>query len=127
MTAVEPASLPSPRPARELAALWGGVLGPPLLWLTHLLVGYIIVPLACRHDASLIVHGVTATAIVLGAALGLLALGNWRRAGREWPDSSGSVVSQDRFLAAVGVLVSGLIIAALVAQWLPTFFLDPCR
>jgi hypothetical protein len=127
MTALDTASLPPLRSGRQLLALWFGVLGPPVLWLIHLQVNYITVPLACRRDAPVIVHGVTVAAIMMVAATGLLALRNWRHAGREWPDSSAGIVSQDRFLAAVGLLCSALIIMALVAQWLPTFFLDPCR
>jgi hypothetical protein len=127
MNASHHASPPHPRGARELGLLWLGVLGPPLLWLLHLQVGYVIVPLACRRSAPILVHGVTVAAIVIVAVMGFVALASWRRAGREWPDSSAGMISQDRFLAAIGLLIAALILAALVAQWLPTFFLDPCR
>ena len=127
MKAVDPTTAPHPRPASDARGLWAGVLGPPLLWLIHLLVNYIIVPLACRRDASVIVHGATLLAILGAAAMGLFALARWRRAGREWPDDSASVMSQDRFLAVSGMAMSAMIVAALIAQWLPTFFVDPCR
>jgi hypothetical protein len=127
MTAVDPDTLPYAPPGRGFLAMWAGVIGPPLLWLVHLQVGYLVVPLACREHAPIIVHGVTVAAILLVAAIGLRDFARWRRTGRHWPDSSAAVVSQDRFLTAMGMLLSALIVAALVAQWLPTFFLDPCR
>ena len=127
MTVLDPASAPHPRDRRESLSLWSGVLGPPLLWLVHLQVGYMVVPLACHQHQPLIVHGVTVAAIVLTTVLGLFNVARWRRCGREWPDSSASVISQDRFLAATGLAISGLIVAALVAQWIPSFFVDPCR
>ena len=126
MTAVDQHTAPHPRPDRALFILWAGVLGPPLIWLVHLEVNYILVALACRIDAPLIVHGVTIAAIAGAAVFGLIALGSWRRAGREWPDSSGGAVTQDRFLATVGMLVAALIVLALLAQWLPAFVIDPC-
>jgi hypothetical protein len=98
-----------------------------LLWLIHLLVNYIVVPLACRRDASVIVHAITLVAILGAAAMGLFSLAHWRRIGGEWPDESASVVTQDRFLARSGMAMSAMIVAALIAQWLPTFFVDPCR
>ena len=127
MTAIDPASAPHPRQIRDALSLWSGVLGPPLLWLVHLQVGYMVVPLACHQHQPLIVHGVTVTAIVLVLGLSMLNVVHWRRSGREWPDSSASVISQDRFLAVTGLAISALIIAALIAQWMPSFFLDPCR
>jgi hypothetical protein len=125
--ALDPESAPHPRPDRALFALWAGVLGPPLVWLVHLEANYLMVPLACRHDNMLIVHGITVAAIVATALTGLVALQSWRRAGGEWPDSSGSAVTQERFLASVGLLLMALVVVALAAQWLPSFFLDPCR
>jgi cytochrome c biogenesis factor len=127
MTAIDPASVHPPRSGRERLLLWSGLLGPILLWLMHLEINYLVVPYACRKDAILIVHAVTVAFILAVAGLGLLGLTSWRRAGREWPDSSASVVSQDRFLATIGLLLSAITIMALVAQWLPTFFVDPCR
>jgi hypothetical protein len=124
---VDQHTAPHPRPDRLLFALWAGVLGPPLIWLLHLEVNYIVVPLACRTDSLAIVHGITVAAIVAASLTGLVSLRSWRRAGRQWPDSSGSAVSQERFLATVGLLVTALIVCALMAQWLPVFFLDPCR
>jgi hypothetical protein len=68
---------------------------------------------------------VIALAIALG--LGLLSLQGWRRRGRVWPDSSASIPTRDRFLGSVGALTTAIVVLTLVAQWIPIFFIDPCR
>ena len=119
--------LAAPTPGRELLAMWTGVLAPPLVFLAHLEIAYILVPLACDTGTLLMVHATMVVAIVLAGGAGAVALRALRRHGRAWPDESGGVVSRDRFLAALGALASGFVIIALIAQWLPLFFLSPCR
>jgi hypothetical protein len=111
----------------ELLVSWTGVVGAPLIFLIHLEVAYLLVPLACDAGTSLVVHGAAVVAIALAAGTGLLALGTWRRRGAEWPDASASPVSRDLFLGVVGGLLSALVVLAIVAQWIPMFFLSPCR
>ena len=112
---------------RELLVLWTGVVGAPLVFLTHLLIAYALVPVDCRMGASLISHGASVVAILLAAGGGALSLRIWRRDGSEWPDTSASILSRDRFLASVGCLLSALTVVALIAQWIPVFFIAPCR
>ena len=113
-------------PGRELLAMWTGVLAPPLIFLMHLELAYILVPLACE-TGTLMAHATMAVAIALVLAAGLLALRPIRDHGRRWPDESASLLSRDRFLAVLGALISVFVALALVAQWLPMFFLSPCR
>ncbi len=112
---------------RELLIAWTGVLGAPLIFLVHLEIAYLLVPLACDGGTPLIVHVAAVAAIALAAGAGLLALGAWHRNGREWPDASASAAARDRFLGVLGGLLSALVVVALIAQWIPTFFISPCR
>ncbi len=112
---------------RELLAIWTGVLGAPFIFLVHLQVGYMLVPVDCDLGTRLWVHLASVAGILLAAAAGLLALRTWRRRGEGWPDASASLLSRDRFLGVVGVLLTVLTILTLVAQWIPVFFVDPCR
>lgn len=127
MTRREVATYRAPTRRRELLAIWAGVLGPGLIFLIHLQVGYMLVPVDCERDTRLLAHAASVVGILLAAGLGLLALRTWRQRGERWPDASASIVSRDRFLGAVGCLLAGLTILTLVAQWIPVFFIDPCR
>ena len=117
----------APTSGGELLAMWTGVVAPPLIFLAHLELAYILVPLACDHGSLLVAHATMSVAIALSVAAGLLALRPLRRHGRAWPDESASLLSRDRFLGVLGGLVSALVVIALIAQWLPMFFLSPCR
>ena len=57
---------------------------------------------------------------------GFLSYRIWRRFARLHEDS-GEVPARSRFMAAVGVLISLLMAAVVVAQWLPVFIHHPCE
>ena len=114
-------------PGRELLLLWTGVLGAPLVFLAHLQLAYMLVPVDCRLDSRLLAHAAAVLGIALAAGGGVLALRVWRRHDERWPDSSASVSSRDRFLGAIGVVMSALVVLTLVAQWIPVFFIGSCR
>jgi hypothetical protein len=115
-----------PISGRGLPAVWSGVLGAPLIFLVHLQAGYALVPLACRLQSGLLTHGPTALAVLLTASAAFVSHRSWKRNGYEWPDSSASPQTSNRFLGALGVMVSVFVIIALVAQWLPIAFVNPC-
>ena len=112
---------------RALLAMWTGVLGAPLIFLIHLQVGYMLVPLDCTRESRLLAHIASVAGIILATGAGLMAVRTWRRRGDRWPDASASTVSRDRFLGAIGALLSGLSVLTLIAQWIPVFFISPCR
>ena len=115
-----------PIAGRNLSTVWSGIVAAPLVFLIHLQVGYALVPVACRTQSGLLTHGPTALAVLLAGGLAGLSFRSWRRHGSEWPDSSAGVPTRNRFLGALGVMVSALVIVALLAQWLPVWFVDPC-
>ena len=112
---------------RALLALWTGVLGAPLVFLAHLQLAYMLVPVDCRLDSRLLAHAASVLGILLAAGGGIVALRIWRRHDEEWPDSSASVSTRDRFLGAMGVVLSALVVLTLIAQWIPIFFIGSCR
>ena len=121
------ATYTAPTRGRALLAIWTGVLGAPFIFLVRLQVGYMLVPIDCDLGTRMLTHAASAIGILLAAGTGLLALRTWRHRGDQWPDTSASLVSRDRFLGAVGVLLAALTLLALVAQWIPAFFIHPCR
>lgn len=111
----------------DAGRLWTGVVGPPLVFLFHLQAAYALAPLACRQGTTLSLHLASLVAIALSLGLGMLSVVEWRRSGPAWPDSSAGLATRDRFLGAVGVLGTCLVVITLIAQWIPVFVIDPCR
>lgn len=113
--------------AKEIGALWMGLLVPPAAFLLNLEVAYALVPKACAAGTILIVHLVHLLCLSLSLVGGLVAWRTWRTVGVVWPGEEGDKVARSRFLAGSGVLGSALFALVILAQWLPTFVLSPCQ
>lgn len=112
---------------RGKAWLWAGILIAPLVFLLHLQVNYALVTELCQSEHKIVMHMVTLTALLISAGGGLIAWLNWRVAGRKWPGEAGSIAERSRFMSAIGLLISLLVILGLIAQWIPQFIFDPCQ
>jgi hypothetical protein len=113
--------------ARELRALWTGLLLAPIAFLIDLEVAYALVPTACSTRNSLPVHLAHAACLLVALFGGLTAWRCWRATGSTWPGEEGNPLARSRFLAGVGMLMSGLIVLVIIAMWIPSFILDPCQ
>jgi hypothetical protein len=113
--------------ARHLRALWAGLLLAPVAFLINLEVAYALVPPACVSHNLLPVH-LTHLACLLLALVGLLtAWRSWSTVGTNWPGAAGDPLARSRFMAGTGLLVSAMFLLVIVAQWIPSFVLDPCQ
>jgi hypothetical protein len=85
-----------------------------------------MVQLACRLGRNLPLHVASAVALLLVAAAGIIA---WRSYPRSPRDSSitHGVLERNRFMAVIGVLMSGLFVLVIIAFWIPDFFVGPCQ
>jgi hypothetical protein len=113
--------------AREIRALWTGLLLPPIAFLLDLEVAYALVPTACSSRNELPVHLAHLVCLLLAVFGGLTALRWWRLRGATWPGEEGGSLGRSRFMAGLGLLLSALFILLIVAMWLPSFILDPCQ
>lgn len=113
--------------AREIVALWTGLLLPPAAFLLNLEVAYALVPAACSGGSRLPIHLVHFACLVLAIVGGIVAWGRWNAGGRQWPGSQGGRTSRTRFMAGLGLLMSALFALVIVAQWIPSFILSPCQ
>lgn len=106
-----------------------GVVGGPIALLNGLTIKYALVEMwACKSDAGpLAVHLTALVTLLLALGAGLLALGQWRRAGREAPGEGGGTPGRTRMMATLGVGLSALSALLIVAQWLPQLFVSPCQ
>jgi cytochrome c biogenesis factor len=113
--------------AREIRALWAGLLLPPIAFLINLEAAYALVPAACSSRNQLPMHLVHIACLLLALAGGLTAWRWWKLEGATWPGEEGDPVARSRFMAGLGVLLSALFILVIVAMWIPSFLLDPCQ
>ena len=113
--------------ARELRALWTGLLLAPIAFLLNLEAAYALVPAACSARTQLLVHGVHLVCLLLAILGGVTAWGRWNAGGRTWPGDAGDPMSRSRFMAGLGLLVSAMFALVIVAQWIPSFVLSPCQ
>ncbi len=113
--------------ARELRALWAGLLLAPAAFLLNLEVAYALVPTSCSTGIRLLTHVVHLVCLLLAAAGALTAWQSWRSTGETWPGGAGGRLSRSRFMAGVGLLLSLFIVMVIVAQWIPSFVLSPCQ
>jgi len=113
--------------AKEIRALWVGLLLPPIAFLINLEVAYALVPPACSSGNELPMHLVHLASLLLAVFAGVTAWRWWKLRGATWPGEKGDPVDRSRFMAGTGLLVSALFVLIILAQWIPTLVLDPCQ
>jgi uncharacterized membrane protein (DUF4010 family) len=113
--------------ARRIRALWAGLLLAPAAFFINLELGYLLVRPSCPRDDALPVHAVHAVSLVLALAGMTIAWRSWQAEGMRWPEDEGGPPARTRFMAGLGVALSALLVLTLLAQWIPTFVLDPCQ
>jgi hypothetical protein len=101
---------------RTLSLLTGIIL-PPLIWLFALGFCFALVPYACTGRQEYMLHLTHAVTLVIGIACGALAYANWKSSHADY----------DRFLAAAGMLSSGLFVLMLVGQTLASILMGACQ
>lgn len=107
--------------------LWIGVLAGPIAALTQLEANYALVLWACGANKFWPLHLVSMLAAVVTVAGGLLSFRIWSRLGSQVEDDAEGAIPRSRFMAAVGMLASGLMLLVVIAQWLAVFIHHPCE
>jgi len=105
--------------------LWAGVLVGPTAMLLQLEANYALVLWSCATGHTWPLHLVSLVALLATVVAGLLAYRVWTRVTAT--EDSGGPVARSRFMAAVGILISLLMCAVIVAQWIPVFIHHPCE
>jgi hypothetical protein len=108
--------------ARRIRALWAGLLLAPAAFFIDLELGP-----SCPRDDALPIHAVHAVSLVLALAGLAIAWRSWEAEGTRSPADEGGPVARTQFMAGLGVALSALLVLTLVAQWIPTFVLDPSQ
>jgi hypothetical protein len=81
---------------------------------------------ACGHQVHSVLHLIPIVALLIDAAAGAGAFGEWRSAGRGVEDEHGGTEARTRFLALLGITISILSALVIIAQWAAIFTFDSC-
>lgn len=109
------------------AALWCGILLGPIAALSQLEANYALVLWACGAGRDWPLHLVSIIALVITLLAGLMAHRVWKRAGARRDDEGPGATPRARFMAMVGMLISGVMLLVILAQWIPVFIYGSCQ
>jgi hypothetical protein len=111
------------RPLRDFA-LWLGILGPPMLWLTQFQTIYMLVFPACGQHRNVII---IVTSLLF--ALGILACGfiGWsNRVPVAVAESPPRLKTTRHFMAVLSILSMSIFLIVLIAQVIASVMISPC-
>ena len=102
--------------------LWVGTLTAPIAWAIQFLIIYALVPHVCKVGASKSLHITSLTFIVIGIVAGILSWWNLGQREHSFEEERESIT----FLGRLGMMTSAMFTLIMLAQVIPTFFIDPC-
>jgi hypothetical protein len=111
----------------RIAGLWFMFIGPLVASFLQQQLTYAMVTPACERRLPWLVHLPLIPGLLLVGLAIILARREWQRGGERPATDVGGVTAAARLFSLVGFAVSGLALALIFAQWIPTLFLDPCQ
>jgi hypothetical protein len=97
------------------AALWAGILVPPMAWAADLTISYASVKWACGHQAGIVLHALTLLTLGVITTSAIIA---WAA---EWP------TERARFMGVLALLMAALFLIVVIATAIPKWALDVCQ
>ncbi|HBB87649.1 MAG TPA: hypothetical protein DC047_08555 [Blastocatellia bacterium] len=107
--------------------LWMGALLPPIIWAAQMELNYWAVRGACVRGSNLRLFFVTLVAVLVIAFSGLCAWIGARRSGAGERVAWGALVSNSRFMLALGLMSGVIFFIAVLAQGIAAVILHPCQ
>jgi hypothetical protein len=102
--------------------LWAGMLTAPIAWSIQFLIIYALVMHVCKVQNARSLHLTSVVFIAIGIAAGILSWWNTMQAAEGIEEERESTL----FLGRLGLLTSAMFTLIMIAQVIPTFFIDPC-
>jgi hypothetical protein len=110
-----------------IAVEWTGVLAGPIAFALDLLISYSLVKWTCGSQHTVVLHLVTLAALLIVAGG---AFASWT-ALASTPDHASSAggrpVDRARFMALLGLAMSGFFAVVVIANGIPRLILDACQ
>ena len=116
-----------PARAPRLGALWFGLMGAPIAWFVCFGFAYTLTPWTCSFGHAWPQHLVALIGAIICVCGGVTALREWDALGRTPPDDATGIIPRGRFMAALGVLTSGMFLLLVIAQEIPNFIVGACQ
>lgn len=111
-----------------LAALWYGLLGGPLVMFIHGAVNFVMVPWACGAGKQSALWLTTALCSLVAISAIFVAFRKWLQAGADWDHTQElGPVPEARFMAILGMAVSGLSLLVILGAGVASLFLGACQ
>jgi hypothetical protein len=104
---------------------WPALLVAPLLALAQQSLMYSLVPPACHRSDVVLLHGISAAAVLACVALALLAWQD-RRAVDRSVHREGRQGRRQHMLATIAVMTAAFSALVCAALWAPIWWVSPC-
>lgn len=110
--------------ARENFALWIAVLGSACVWFVQLQTSYSLVIWACANNAQWSLHVASLLFVLVAAVPGWFGWQHWAKTRNTERVSAGH--GRRNFMALLGLLLTALFVLLIIAQAIPSFFINSC-
>ncbi|HEX6716907.1 MAG TPA: hypothetical protein VF088_07340 [Pyrinomonadaceae bacterium] len=107
--------------------LWLLMIAPLVIAAAEFQINFVLVRQACSMQRNVALYVVIIVALLLTIGTVLVAVSIWRRAGIDWPTEAPDLANRIRFIAAVGILTSGMSFLLILAQGIATITFNPCQ
>jgi hypothetical protein len=112
---------------RTIAVRWSAMLAPLAAAFGQQQLAYYLVQPACGHGQPLLLHLPPVLALAITAWAVAVCWREVQRAGGWHRIDEPSVPGTGWFFGSVGLLLGGISLVLILAQWLPTLFIPACR
>ena len=117
----EPELAATDRPLRDFA-LWLGILGPPLLWLTQFQTIYMLVFPACGQHRNVII---IVASLLFGLVIAVCGFIGWSNR-VPVADSPPRVKKTRHFMAVLSILSMSIFVIVTIAEVIAALMIDAC-
>jgi hypothetical protein len=112
---------------RTITARWFGMLAPlTAAWGQQQLAYYLVGP-ACRTGHVLLLHFPAILGLAITGLAVLVCLSELNKVGDSRSADEPMQTGSEWFFGAVGLFLSALAVAVILAQWIPTLFIPACQ
>lgn len=107
--------------------LWALTLTGPIAWFVALLGSFIAQPPGCFAHNKILLFVIPGICLLATAAAAFLSWLDWNAAGREYPGDSGGRRAATRTMASGGVLLNGIFVIVIIAQFVAPSIYGACQ
>lgn len=112
---------------RGVAAVWTGVLAGPTAWALDLGLSYSIVQWTCGGGPPIVLHVISAAALLMIAGGALAAWSALELAPRSDREDGNLPAERGRFMAVLGLVMCAFFAVVVIATDVPRWVLDACQ